>query len=201
MNPLYTIGHSTHELPRFLELLRAHGITEVADVRSQPYSRHTPWFSRESLEHALNAAGIRYVFLGRELGARRDESNCYIQGKVSYDRIAQAQAFCAGLTRLKQDAETARVALLCAEKDPLDCHRTILVSRHAAAFAKIFHIRADGSLEAHAELEQRLRRMYGLFDSDLFLPPEAQLAEAYTRRGEEIAYVEEEPTTAYGGAV
>jgi uncharacterized protein (DUF488 family) len=197
MNPLYTIGHSTHELPRFLELLHAHGIQEVADVRSQPYSRHTPWFSREPLEHALKIAGLRYVFLGRELGARRDESDCYLQGKVSYERIASADAFRAGLARVRQDAALMRVALMCAEKEPLDCHRTILIARHAAAFAKIFHIRADATLEAHAEVEHRLRRLYGLFDSDLFLPPEAQLAEAYTRRAEQIAYVEEEPA-AYG---
>jgi uncharacterized protein (DUF488 family) len=192
MNPLFTIGHSTHELPRFLDLLRAHGIQEVADVRSQPYSRHTPWFSRDTLERALKLEGIRYVFLGRELGARRDERDCYIAGKVSYDRIAQAAAFRAGLARLQQDTATTRVALMCAEKDPLDCHRTILVARHAAAFAQVFHIRADGTLEAHTALEHRMRRLYGLFDSDLFLPPEAQLTEAYTRRGEEIAYVEEQ---------
>ncbi len=200
MKPLYTIGHSSHELPRFLELLRAHGINEVADVRSQPYSKHTPWFNRDSLERALKVAGIHYVFLGRELGARRDESNCYVGGKVSYDRIAKAEAFRAGLTRLEQDAVSSTVALMCAEKDPLDCHRTVLVSRHAAAFTKIFHIRADGSLEAHSDLEQRMRRMYGLFDSDLFIPPEAQLAEAYTRRGDEIAYVEQAQTTPAGGA-
>ncbi len=191
MNPLFTIGHSTHELPAFLQLLQRHGITELADVRSQPYSRHTPWFSRESLEQALKVAGIRYVFLGRELGARRDESDCYVKGKVSYERIAAAAAFREGLARLREDAKTQRVALMCAEKDPLDCHRTILVARHAAAFAEVLHIRADGTLETHPEAQQRLRKRYGLLESDLFQPPEAQLAEAYARRGEEIAYVEE----------
>jgi len=200
MKPLYTIGHSSHELPRFLELLQKHGINEVADVRSQPYSKHTPWFNRDSLERAFKVADIRYVFLGRELGARRDESNCYIGGKVNYDRIAKAEAFRAGLTRLEQDCVSSTLALMCAEKDPLDCHRTVLVSRHATAFTKIIHIRADGSLEPHADLEHRMRRMYGLFDSDLFIPPEAQLAEAYTRRGDEIAYVEQEQTATHGGA-
>jgi uncharacterized protein (DUF488 family) len=197
MNPLFTVGHSTHELPQFLALLKQHGIQQVADVRSQPYSKHTPWFSREALDHALKVAGIRYVFMGRELGARREESDCYIKGKVSYDRIAQAELFKAGLERLKKDSASTRVVLMCAEKDPLDCHRTILVARHAATFVEVFHILPDGSLEPHANLQQRLRRHYGLFDSDLFLPPEAQLAEAYTRRGEEIAYVEE-ATATYG---
>ncbi len=195
MNPLYTIGHSTHEPQRFLELLHQHNIDEVVDVRSQPYSRHTPWFSREPLERALERAGISYVFLGRELGARRAEGDCYVGGKASYDRIAAVPSFQQGMERIRQDAAVRRVAVMCAEKEPLDCHRTILVARHAAKFAKIFHIHADGSLEPHAETEQRLRRLYGLFDSDLFLPPEAQLAEAYTRRGEEIAYVEETTAT------
>ena len=192
MNPLFTIGHSNHEMPQFLQLLQRHGITELADVRSQPYSRHTPWFSRDALEHALKIAGIRYVFLGRELGARRHEPDCYVQGKVSYERIASATAFQSGLLRLRQEMGSARVALMCAEKDPLDCHRTILVARHALAFAEISHIQADAILEPHAETERRMRAKYGLDESDLFLPPLAQLAEAYTLRGAEIAYEEEE---------
>jgi uncharacterized protein (DUF488 family) len=191
MNPLFTIGHSTHELPVFLQLLQRHGIGVVTDVRSQPYSQYTPWFNRESLQQALKVAGIRYLFLGRELGARRDENDCYVKGKVSYERIAAAAAFQDGLARLRQEVEIGRVALMCAEKDPLDCHRTILVARHAATFAEVLHIRADGSLETQAEAQQRLRKRYGLLEPDLFQPPEAQLAEAYQRRGEEIAYVEE----------
>jgi uncharacterized protein (DUF488 family) len=191
MNPLFTIGHSTHELPAFLHLLQRHEIGMLADVRSQPYSKYTPWFNRESLEQALRVAGMHYLFLGRELGARRDENDCYVQGKVSYERIAAAAAFQDGLTRLRQEAATGRVALMCAEKDPLDCHRTILVARHAAAFANILHIHADGSLEAQMDAQQRLRKRYGLLEPDLFQPPEAQLAEAYLRRGGEIAYVEE----------
>jgi uncharacterized protein (DUF488 family) len=195
MNPLFTIGHSTHELPQFLQLLKRHNIEEIVDVRSQPYSRHTPWFSREALEHALKIAGVRYLYLGRELGARRQEPDCYIQGKVSYDRIAAAAAFRSGLDRLRHEATTTRVALMCAEKDPLDCHRTILVARHATTFAEISHILADAALEPHAETERRMRAKYGLDESDLFLPPTAQLAEAYTLRGSEIAYVEEESPT------
>ncbi len=196
MSPLFTIGHSNHDLPSFLALAQQHRIEEVADVRSSPYSRHTPWFNRDALEHALKLAGVRYLFLGRELGARRDERECYIQGKVSYERIATAAQFRQGLEILRRETAVRRVALLCAEKDPLDCHRTVLVARHAAAFAEISHIQADGSLEPHRATEQRMRRLYGLFDSDLFLPPEAQLAAAYTRRGADIAYVEEAESSA-----
>ncbi len=192
MNPIFTIGHSNHELPRFLELLRQHRIEVLADVRSSPYSRFLPWFNRETLEHALKVAGVRYVFLGRELGARRTEPECYINGKVSYERIAAGASFASGLERLRKGAESFRLALVCAEKDPLDCHRTILVARRASAFAEISHIHADGALESHAAAEARLRAAYGLGDADLFLPAEAQLAEAYARRSEEIAYHEEQ---------
>lgn len=198
MNPIFTIGHSTHELPRFLALLRQHQIQELVDVRSQPYSRHTPWFSREPLDHALKTAGVTYVFLGRELGARREESGCYVGGKVNYDLIAATASFHAGLDHLRHDAAQRRLALMCAEKEPLDCHRTILVARYAITFTPVFHILADGSLEAHADAELRLRRLYGLGEADLFQPPEAQLAEAYARRGGDIAYAEDEPRAPSG---
>jgi len=95
MNPLYTIGHSTHELPRFLELLRQHGIQEVADVRSQPYSRHTPGSARAAGAR-LKVAGVAYVFLGRELGARRTETDCYVAAKSATTASPPRPAFAPG---------------------------------------------------------------------------------------------------------
>src|SRR5947207_14387365 len=99
---VFTIGHSTHELERFLELLRAHGITAVGDVRSNPYSRMNPQFNREPLKAVLSKAEIAYVFLGGELGARSDDPRCYKGGKVQYDRLAQPQPFRAGLERVRE---------------------------------------------------------------------------------------------------
>jgi len=140
----------------------------------------------------LKIAGVRYVFLGRELGARRTEPECYINGKVSYDRIAAEKVFTEGLERLRKGCESYRVAIMCAEKDPLDCHRTILVARHARAFAAVAHIPCRWLARTHAAAEVRLRNLYGLAEADLFLPADQQLADAYTRRAADIAYSEEQ---------
>ncbi len=194
MNPLFTIGHSTHDFPRFLGLLIQHGIEIVADVRSRPFSR-LPWFCRPALEQELKENGIRYVFLGQELGARRDERECYIGKRADYDKIAQTPLFLKGLERLKVGIEKCRIALMCAEKDPLDCHRTILVCRYAKEFSDVSHIHADGHLEPHELAETRLLMRYHEDAYDLFRSRIEQLNEAYKRRGEEISYVEQPETS------
>src|SRR5690242_16269876 len=125
---LYTVGHSNRTLEEFLSAIKSHGITAVADVRSQPYSRMHPHFDREALAASLKPEGIAYVFLGKELGARTPDAACYIEGKVQFDRLARTPAFQEGLERVRQGMEPYRVALLCAEREPLACHRTILVS-------------------------------------------------------------------------
>lgn len=101
MNPLFTIGHSTHEFSKFLALLKQYGIEVLADVRSRPSSRF-PWFNRPALEKELKANGIRYVFLGLELGARREERECYIGLRADYGRIAQTSAYQKGNERLRE---------------------------------------------------------------------------------------------------
>jgi uncharacterized protein (DUF488 family) len=191
---LYTIGHSTHPIEVFVALLTAHQIQAVADVRSVPMSRHNPQFDVDNLPPALKAAGIKYVFLGEELGARRKERTSYSHGKVDYALLAQNPLFQHGLQRLKNGAEKMRIAIMCAEKDPLECHRAILVAREAKPlFAAINHILPDGSLESHAHAEERLLALYGFTGHELFAPHQEQLAEAYRRRAEEIAFQENPP--------
>ena len=194
---IYTIGHSTHELREFLDLLQQHGVTAVADVRSQPYGR-LEHFRRENLEAELKAVGIGYVFLGRELGARRDEPDCYVDGQAVYDRVAELPAFREGLERLERGAADHVIALMCAEREPLDCHRTVLLARQLAArHWHVRHILADGGIEEHTETERRMVRKMGvdpLFDGAL---TENELIErAYAERGREIACRarEEEPS-------
>ena len=99
-NTVFTIGHSTHPQERFIALLRQHGITALCDVRSKPYSRMNPQFNREELNEVLLAQGIEYRFLGKELGARSDDPNCYENGKVQYDRLAETELFKYGLKRV-----------------------------------------------------------------------------------------------------
>jgi len=187
---LFTIGHSNHPLDAFLGLLRQHSIQVLVDVRSSPYSSRLPQFNREPLKAALKAAGVRYLFLGEELGARRSERNCYVDGVARYDRIAKTPAFQSGIERVTRGIQKYRSALMCAEKDPLDCHRTILVCRHLRDVAQIQHIRADGSLESHEEAENRLMAAERIPTDDLFTPPEQLLARAYDQRGGKTAYRE-----------
>ena len=197
MNPLFTIGHSDHELADFIAILQDHQVGAVGDVRSQPYSGRFPQFSRQSLEVNLREHGIRYVFLGKELGARRDEPECYIESRADYERISDTPAFKAGIERIRKGLAQHRIALMCAERDPLDCHRSILVCRHARTFAEIQHMRVDGSLESHAEAEIRLLERCKLPPGDLFITRNALIEEAYTRRGREIAWVEKSDDEKY----
>ncbi len=189
MNTLFTIGHSNHELSALVGLLRQHGIGAVADVRSQPYSGRLPQFNRPVLEQALKENGLEYVFLGRELGARRDEPHCYADGQARYELVAKTPAFSKGLQRVLKGLAQYRVALLCAEKDPLTCHRTILVCRQlrSQGFA-IQHIHADGSLESHEAAEERLLKLAGLGEPSLFATHEQQVEQAYDWQGARIAY-------------
>src|SRR6266436_9104737 len=97
---VFTVGHSTHSLDVFVAMLQRHGVTALADVRSTPFSRFNPQFNKESLEAALKASGIKYVFLGRELGARSDDRTCYERGRVQYARLARTEAFRQGIERV-----------------------------------------------------------------------------------------------------
>lgn len=192
MPELFTIGHSTHSWEKFLELLRQHHIEAVADVRSSPYSRRNPQFNRETLQVTLRQQGISYVFLGEELGARRSEPECYVNGRADYALIARTPAFLRGLDRLVQDAAKMRLAILCAEKDPLDCHRCILVSpRLKERGIHVQHIHGDGTLECQEEAERRLAQRFNRAERELFGAPDELVAEAYRLQGEKIAYEED----------
>ena len=193
---MYTIGHSTHSTEKLIELLTKHHVTAVADVRSQPYSRVNPQFNRETLCAELKTAGIAYVFLGRELGARATDKICYIDGKVQYDILARTALFQEGMTRLAQGLTSYRIALMCAERDPLTCHRAILVCRHLAARGiRTQHILEDGRLESHNEALMRLLAELGIAEGDLFRSRDELIAEAYSKRGQQIAYAEREPSS------
>jgi len=150
-----------------------------------------PQFNREALRAALKEIAIAYVFLGRELGARSSDKSCYINGKVQYDRLAQTSLFREGLDRVEQGLSKHRIALMCAEKDPLTCHRSILICRHLIARnIGVQHIVGDGRLESHDDALARLLQELKIEQSDLFRNQNELVAEAYTQRGEQIAYVE-----------
>jgi len=196
-NILYTIGHSNHTIENFISLLQRYGITAVADVRSAPYSRYCPQFNKDALAAALQAAGIAYMFLGKELGARPNDSSCYEGGCVDFQRLAKREEFKRGLECLLADTSRYRIALMCAEKDPLRCHRAILVAKYLKQDLCIKHILANGNIEDHIEAERRLVRMLktepALFESTSYgLLTEREetetIEQAYDQQAKRICY-------------
>lgn len=188
---VFTIGHSTHPIERFIALVKLHGINALCDVRSGPYSRMNPQFNRESLQNALGSAGVDYVFLGRELGARSEDASCYVDGRVQYDLLARTDIFRKGLERVRVGVKRYQVALMCAEKDPLECHRTLLVSRYLdSSQLLVQHILEEGTLESHSEALRRLLRQLHLPELDMFRTREDMIQEAYRLQSERIAYAE-----------
>jgi len=190
MNEVFTIGHSTHTIERFIELLLMHAITALCDVRSSPYSKFNPQFNREVLQPELKGHGIAYVYLGKELGPRSDDPTCTKNGRVRYDLLAKTDLFQAGLNRVKEGMTSYCIALMCAEKDPILCHRTILVCRHLESEGiSIRHILEGGSLEENRDSLKRLMQLLKLQEQDLFTPPEDMMQRAYDIQGEKIAHV------------
>ena len=189
---VFTIGHSNLDFGKFVSLLTQHRIQTIADVRSSPYSQYNPQFNREPLQRALRQHHISYVFLGAELGARRSESDCYANGRADYDLIARTPAFQHGLSRVLRGAATMRIALMCAEKDPLDCHRCIPVCPNLRERGlAIFHILQDGTLENHEQTERRLLHLLGLPERELFRSTGEIMVGAYKTQGDKIAYQED----------
>ncbi len=187
--PIFTIGHSTHPIEKFVGLLQQHDIQVVADVRSTPFSRFNPQFNRASLAYSLASAGIRYEFLGEELGARSSDPGCYENGRVSYARLAATPLFRRGLEHVRDVARTQRVAMMCAEREPLDCHRTILVTRELErAGTTATHILADGTLEPNRHAMGRLIDRLKLPRDDLFSESTELMDAAYDAQAAKVAY-------------
>jgi uncharacterized protein (DUF488 family) len=192
-NELLTVGHSNHVVERFIELLGMHGVTAVGDVRSSPYSRFNPQYNRENLRKTLKEHQIAYVFLGAELGPRSDDPACYVDGKVQYGRLAGAEIFKHGIRRLLTGMKTYRIALMCAEKDPITCHRMILVCRALRSEPfRINHILEDGSLESLRDSERRLIHALKMPQLRLFEGVEDLIRRAYNVQSDRIAYVRDD---------
>lgn len=186
---VFTIGHSSHPWPEFISLLRASDVARLIDVRSMPVSRRYPQFNKPEMARGLKDVGIAYRFLGDRLGGRPKDTVCYAGGAVDYAKVAATKAFQEGLDEAADLARSTRCCLMCAERDPLDCHRAILVARHLApkGFA-IAHIHADGRIEAQGEFE---RRLIGADEAPLLAGVEdarALLPLAYNRRGRKMTF-------------
>lgn len=199
-NILYTIGHSNHTIRYFIALLKRHKINIVVDVRSVPYSRYCSQFDKNVVSAALQAVNIQYMFLGRELGARPDDLACYEGGFVDFKRIARRKEFKDGLQRLLTDIGKYYIVLMCTEKEPLECHRTILICRNLKEHKLcIKHILEDGRIEDHHDTERRLVKMLKI-EPTLFEPEKTQsdlIEQAYDQQSQNISHRSEEPRKLY----
>ncbi len=188
---VFTIGHSTHSYEHFLSLLRASGIMAIADVRTTPFSRHFSHFNEGALRSELKLDGISYVFLGKELGGRPSGRSFYCDGVADYEKMAKTQMFASGIRRVIEGAKKFRIALMCSEHDPLDCHRCLLVGRSLREEGvKLIHILGDSSLVSHEAIEEKLLNLAGRSSDDLLMTASERLSAAYRDRSLKVAYVE-----------
>lgn len=188
---VFTIGHSTHSYENFISLLRKAEITAIADVRSSPSSRRFPQFNLDELRAELRSDGIAYVFLGKELGGRPNERRFYCEGIADYEKMAASDEFKKGLDRVVEGAKNFRIALMCSEHNPLDCHRCLLVGRALSDRGiRVSHILANGSIAPQAKIEQDLLDAAGRGSDDLLMTTPERLAAAYRERARKVAYSE-----------
>lgn len=186
---IFSIGHSNHSLDKFLSLLESSKINMVVDVRSAPFSRMFPQFNQDTLKKSLGENLIGYLFLGDQIGGRSNDPEDYLDGQVLYKALAQKEGFKTGIERLKEGSAKYRIALMCSEKEPLDCHRTLLVSQALASRdIPVGHIHADGTVEAHKDALARLLTLHNLSSPDLFSDDKDRVQEALTLQEKKIAY-------------
>jgi uncharacterized protein (DUF488 family) len=184
---ILTVGHSNLPAERFVALLQGADVTAIADVRSVPFSRRFPWFSGTALAARLNTANIAYLPFGDSLGGRPRDPSLYRDGIANYEEMARTAQFRAGLDRISAALRQHRLCLMCAEREPLDCHRCLLVARALTENSiAVGHIRGDGTIEPQSETEDRLLALTGTAD-DLFLSRADRLAQAYRARAAKVA--------------
>lgn len=198
MGKLFTIGHSQHTPEYFITLLKKYNINYVLDVRSTPYSIHAEQFNKENVCALLQKAEIKYSFMGKYFGARPIEPELYCDdGYLDFEKVAKSERFNIGMDNVILGLEHGnRIALMCTEKDPFDCHRAIMVAR---AFdlkgIEVNHILSNGTLQTQKELDSRLvdkyfpnRAQLSIFNYENIMSDEEYISQAYHKRNEEIGY-------------
>ncbi|MFV0350337.1 MAG: DUF488 family protein [Halodesulfovibrio sp.] len=197
MIEVFTIGYSGFQLLSFKDVLIKNNIKAVIDVRSSPYSKTYPEYNKENLKNFLYNYSIYYVFLGEECGARQPDPKCYINGKIDFDLVSNNHTFQNGISRIESGAEKYPVALMCAEKDPVTCHRTILICKNLKKNIniKIKHIIDMHTIQTHEQIENRLLKMHGLDQHSFIYTENERLNIAYKKQENRIAYKKENEET------
>lgn len=156
--PIYTIGYGNRSMQEFIKLLKQHNISYLIDVRSSPYSRFNPDFSKEALARLVKQSGMRYVFMGDTLGGRPNDSTCYVDGQVDYTQVREKPFYRQGIARIRTAWEKQlRVALMCSEAKPYECHRGKLIGNTLIEQEiAVAHIDEKGNLMEQQEINRKL---------------------------------------------
>jgi uncharacterized protein (DUF488 family) len=188
-NNLFTIGYASFSISKFISTLKSHEITALVDVRSAPYSKYKPEFKKDNLNKVLADNNISYIFLGKYVGARVEDPECYMDGKLNYGLLKKTKNYQTGINRIINGMKDYRIILMCAEKDPVNCHRTFLICRTLRSYPiKILHILENGSLERHNSAEGRLLKLHDLDQEDIFRSERERVEDAYDRMCEGIIF-------------
>lgn len=202
---IYTVGHSTVSDTVFLKLLQKFGVTCIVDVRSVPFSRYAPQFNKDELRRFLRQNNIQYVFMGEEFGARRYDRELYSdRGYLDFERTRKSKAFLRGIERIRKGVESGfTIALMCTEKQAIDCHRSIMVSKGLIdAGFQVLHIGHNQEITTQQIIEKELIKNYfpetNMFAEQLGEPlsEDQMIAEAYRRKNQEIGFKGNEDTEA-----
>jgi uncharacterized protein (DUF488 family) len=163
MKEIFTVGHSTHTIEHFLYLLELHKINCVVDVRSTPYSKYASQFNSEQLKKFLKENDMHYIFMGKELGARWEDRSLYTkEGYLDFEKVRKTSLFNSGIKRVEDGIDKGfNIALMCTEKDPIDCHRTILVApKFYGNGYEVKNILENGDVQTQEDIENRLLDIY-----------------------------------------
>jgi uncharacterized protein (DUF488 family) len=193
---IYTVGHSTHTIDYFLELLTTYSINCVVDVRSVAASKYNPQFNQQPLSNFLKKHGVNYLHFDKEFGARyTDKSLLDETDTVDFEKVRATQTFSTGVERLEKGIERGfKIALMCSEAEPFDCHRFGMISGYLSNNNfEVQHILKDKSLKTNAELEKQMMKKYAkkipiptLLEPDI--TPDMQLKAAYKLRNKDIGF-------------
>lgn len=160
---LYTVGHSNRSMEDLIAVLRSAGITTLVDVRQHPQSQRHPHFGSDNLRDVLAAAGIEYHWAGRQLGGQRTPQPESVhralreEGMRAYADHMDTDGFKRGATQLLGLADRAPTAILCAERDPMQCHRSLIADYLTLQGVEVIHLLAPGQAQAH-QLRPEARR-------------------------------------------
>lgn len=189
MKKIFTVGYSSFGVDSFVSTLKCYFVEVLFDVRSVPYSRAHPAFNKENIRFELSKNGIVYCFLGEHCGARVSDKALYSGNRVDFEKVAVSSVFRRGVGLILDKACNCNVAIMCAERDPISCHRMILISKALKKYeVEIFHILSEYEIEENAKAELRLLNAYNLDFGLLSQPFSANLETAYAKQGQKIAF-------------